>query len=112
KKAGQQARLLDSIARLRSEIAPLRIAMQKDQSGQKSTEEWKAEFKSLESKIAKKIKKFASPAEAELYKTRGNIIRRPTNCPHQIYIDLCMHDLDHLKEFIKRHSPSVERDRA
>lgn len=109
----RNGKLLDDISSLRKNVAELRIAMQQDVNGTiKSVEEWEKDFKKLESKITAKIKRFASPAEARIYNIRGNIIRNfgPSFPPHQRFIDICIHDLDHLKDFVIRHSPTADKD--
>ena len=74
--------------------------MQKD-APKKSREEWAAIYHDLGNQIAKRIELFASHAEAVNCRARGNITRRTGDVPpHQLYIDLCIHDMDYLRQFV------------
>ena len=102
---GKQA-YLNRIAELRQKVAALRVEMEKTEARNKPPEKWAGEFHALENEIAQNIEAFATPAEAAIYRTRGNVIRRmgPGLPAHQLYIDLCIHDLDYLRDFVKAYS--------
>ncbi len=107
---GRRAKLAE-IAELRKRLVEFRVLMVRDQQGLKSEAEWDAEFRCLASRITEKIKDFAGEAEAAIYDARGNIIRRFGDGapPHQRVIDIVMHDLDYLREFIKDYSRGKDR---
>jgi hypothetical protein len=67
---------------------------------------WADEFHVLVDEMAAKIEQLAGKAEAELCKTRGNVLRRFGRGlpPHQLYIDMAIHDLDYLRTFIQQYS--------
>jgi hypothetical protein len=92
-------------------LAGLRIEMESDADSKTPVDEWRDRFMSLSEEIAGKIEQFSSKAEAELYRNRGNITRRasPSLPKHQLYIDLCIFDLDHLRQFITDFSRGKER---
>jgi hypothetical protein len=62
----------------------------------------------LQRTIASKIEQFSSKAEADTYGNRGNI-PRPINTNmggflNPVYLDVCIYDLDYLKQFIHDYS--------
>lgn len=99
-------RTLGEIGKLRTKIAALRIEMEQPPAVRHSPQHWNAIFLGIDEEIARKIDELAGPGEAELYRNRGNINRRfgPTLPPHQLSIDLCVHDLDRLDAFIRTYS--------
>ena len=105
KKEHKQA-YLNRIADLRYRLAELRIDMEKPEATETAPETWEQRFHALEDEIAQNIEAFATPAEAAIYRTRGNIVRRfgPQFPLHQLYVDLCIHDLDYLRDFVKAYS--------
>jgi hypothetical protein len=102
---------LAEIGRLRRRLVELRVEMARDEYGAKSEAEWEEEFGRLATEITGKIRAFAGDAEAEIYDARGNINRRVGKGlpPHQRIIDIVIHDLDHLREFIKDYSRGKDR---
>jgi hypothetical protein len=96
--------LLDEISDLRDKIVTLRIRMEADGYGLTSVNVHESRYKELQNEVAEKIEKYASRAEAGIYKTKGNMIRRTSLLPHQAVIDYCIHDIDYLNEFIKAYS--------
>jgi hypothetical protein len=98
--------LLDEIADLRAKLVRLRIELVRDPKGTAmSVEEGERRFKEIEKTIGKKIEMLAGKAEADIYLSRGNIQRAVgVSNVHQLYVDICIHDLDHLREFIKDYS--------
>lgn len=97
--------LLAEVAQLRDRMAQLRIDMEADPIGV-GTRSWGDEFHSLEAEIAAKVDQIAGKAEANIYRTRGNIERRRRvqERPHHLYIDLAIHDLDYLRAFVQTYS--------
>jgi hypothetical protein len=110
----QKQRLLDEIGELRIKLGTMRIEMEQDHSCRRYSEsEWKPKFDSLEDEIASKVEQFSSPAEAHLYRHRGNI-NRPLNPVaggflNPLLVDICIHDSGHLKNFIQDYSRQKER---
>ncbi|HUT51611.1 MAG TPA: hypothetical protein VM325_19970 [Alphaproteobacteria bacterium] len=103
KKHDQQ--VLDDISDLRTGLAKLRIQMESDSAGIYK-DRWEREFDSLHEKIAEKIEQFASKAESNIFRTKGNLPRRvgPRLPPHQLFIDMAINDLDYLRAFISDYS--------
>jgi hypothetical protein len=97
--------LLDEIALLRGRLVSLRIELVQDAQGQKSAADWEKEFGSLQQEIEHKIEALAGKAEAHIYSRRGNVMRNlASKHPNQRLIDIAVHDLDHLKDFIAAYS--------
>lgn len=65
---------------------------------------WEDRYQSLQHEIAKHIEAVAGAAEATTYVNHGNVSHRSGGPPHQLYIDMCIRDLDELHEFIKDYS--------
>ncbi len=98
---------LHEIALLRARLANLRIRMAADAQ---SNVNWTEEFEGLRAEVANKIKEGFGPAEAELYTTAGNLVRRSPGVRdpnHQLQLDFCIRDLDFLDEFIRRYSAAI-----
>ena len=99
---------LRDIALLRACEAKLRIRMEADVQSQK---DWTQEFEDLRKEIADKIKEGFGPAQAELYTTAGNLIPsssvRVLNPNHQMQLEFCIRDLDYLRNFIDRFTPTA-----
>ena len=74
--------------------------------------QWEGKFDALQNEIASKIEQVSSKAEAMLYLHRGNL-KRPINTNmggflnHRL-VDICIHDLDHLSQFIRDFSRKME----
>jgi hypothetical protein len=102
---------LAEIGKLRRKLVVLRVEMTRDQEGNKTEEGWDREFGAVAAEITEKIRGFAGDAEADIYDARGNITRRfgPGLPPHQRVIDIIVHDLDRLREFIKDYSRGKDR---
>lgn len=102
--------LLDEISELRMNMSQLRIDMEADIKGERA-ESWKQDFTELQELISNKIEDFAGHAESRLYNIRGNLTRRvgPGARPHQLYIDLAIHDLDYLRAFLTDYLRGKER---
>lgn len=101
---------LDEISDYRQKVVELRIDMVRDFAGKKrSTKEWEQIYKDLADEIAAKIEDFASHAEAVAYRIKGNVNRKVSKVPHQLYIDLCVHDIDYLRDFIIDYSRGKDR---
>jgi hypothetical protein len=102
---------LAEIGKLRRRLVEFRVEMVQDQKGSKTEQEWEKEFGAIAAEITEKIRGFAGDAEADIYDARGNISRRfgPGTPPHQRIIDIVIHDLDHLREFIKDYSRGKDR---
>jgi len=110
--AEEKQRLLDEIGGLRTRLVRFRIEMQRDINGSRSKAEWEADFHEIENAVASRIEAFASKAEAEIYLHRGTIQRvLAETIPHQRIIDIAVHDLEHLREFIKAYSRRHKDDR-
>lgn len=99
-------RLLGEIGTLRTQISALRIEMQQPQALQHPLKYWTDRHLAIDVEIGRRIEELAGPGEAQLYSNRGNIQRRVGQGlpPHQLAIDLCMHDLDALRDFIRDYS--------
>jgi len=111
-RAEEKQRLLDEIGGLRTRLVRFRIEMQRDINGSRSKAEWEADFHEIENAVASRIEAFASKAEAEIYLHRGTIQRvLAETIPHQRIIDIAVHDLEHLREFIKAYSRRHKDDR-
>jgi peptidoglycan hydrolase CwlO-like protein len=101
--------ILDQISDLREKVVKLRIDMESDPLGIEGGR-WKENYYALEKQIADKIEAFVSRAEAVNYRVRGNISRRlQSTTPHQLYIDLCIHDMDYLRQFVIDYSRGKDR---
>jgi hypothetical protein len=96
-------RILGEIGKLRTKVSDLRIEMEQPQAVQHSPQHWNAKLLDIDKEIVRKIDELAGPGEAELYRNRGNINRR-IGLPHQLTIDICIHDLDRLDKFIRTYS--------
>ncbi len=104
--------LLDEISALRVEMTALRVDMDHDPK-RVSDAEWRNKFDGLQDKIAAKIEQFSSRAEADAYRHRGNV-PRPINTNmggflRPLHLDICIHDLDYLKQFIIDYSRNKEK---
>lgn len=99
----RKRRHLAEIARLRDEVAALRIQMEADTRSKKN---WQPKFRKLKDDIIEKIKENFSEAESLTFGTAGNLLRRfhPKLPKHQLYIDICIRDLDYLDQFIRDYS--------
>jgi len=92
----------------------MRIQMENDFHQKRFIEtEWQPRFDALQDEIAAKIEQFASPAEAHIYRHRGNI-QRPLNPTmvgylYPLLVDICIHDLNHLDKFIRDYSRQKEQ---
>jgi hypothetical protein len=109
---GEEA-VLAEIAGLRSQMVQVRIEIEQDIGLRQYNEaNWNEKFAALEGAIASKIEQFSGKAEADLYRNRGNILRpiNPVMGAHQnpVLLDVIIHDLDYLKDFIHRHSPRAQ----
>jgi hypothetical protein len=100
--------VLRDIALLRACEAQLRIRMEADVQSQK---DWTQEFEDLRKEIADKIKEGFGPAQAELYTTAGNLTPSSSvtvlNPNHQMQLEFCIRDLDYLRNFIDRFTPTA-----
>jgi hypothetical protein len=110
----QKQQLLDEIAELRTEMVRLRIEMEQDLGPRCiSSTEWQRRFDDLQARIAAKIEQFSTKAEAQAYSNRGNINRPPNPMMggflNPLHLDLCIHDLDYLREFIQDYSRHKNR---
>jgi hypothetical protein len=110
----EKRRLLDEIGELRAEMINLRIEMDND-IGPKmvSDSEWSKRLEELKNRIADKIDQFSSNAEANAYRYIGNV-PRPINTNmggflHPMHLDICIHDIDYLKQFIIDYSRNKDR---
>lgn len=107
--------LLDEISDLRNQMVTLRIDMERDVSEKKFNEKhWTNKLKELQQLITTKIEQFSSKAEANMYSKRGNI-SRPINpvmgsYSNPLHLDICIYDLDYLKEFIRDYSRNRNRN--
>ena len=107
-------RLLNEIGELRVKVGTVRIQMEDDVHHTRFSEAyWQPKFDALQDEIASKIEQFASPAEAHIYRHRGNI-QRPLNPMmggflNPLLVDICIHDLNHLDKFIRDYSRQKER---
>lgn len=98
-------RVLGEIGQLRTRISALRIAMEGPDSAGTNPDEWNHAFMTIDEEIGRKIADLAGPGEAEIYRNRGNMPRHFGDVrPHQLTLDLCIFDLDRLKEFIRFYS--------
>ncbi len=110
---GAKQQLLDEIAALRTKIVRFRIDTDRDYRKNRLDEKGrKTEFDGIQDEIALKIEQFSSKAEAEAYRNRGNI-NRPISpmggfVNHPL-VDICVHDLDYLQQFILDYSRYRER---
>jgi hypothetical protein len=105
-------RLLNEIAELRIRVGEMRIEMETFyRQNQFQAVDWQPRFKELERQIASRIEQFASPAEADLYRHRGNL-ERPISpmggYANPLLVDMCIRDLDHLDEFVRHYSRQKE----
>jgi hypothetical protein len=112
----KRQQLLDEIASLRNQMVNLRIEMEKDivrPQRRCSDAEWNRKLDALQQAIATKIEQFSSKAEADTYSSRGNIPRQiNTNMGgyvRPIFLDVCIYDLDYLKQFIHDYSRQKQR---
>ena len=105
--------LLDEIGELRVELGGLRIEIEQDRGPKTVSEaEWQKRFDILQEKIATRIEQFAYKAEAHAYRHRGNIQRAISpygGFLNSLTLDLCIHDLDYLQNFIHDYSRHKER---
>jgi hypothetical protein len=110
----KKQQLLDDISALRLQLTGLRIDMERDIGAKQfSHSHWEQKLAALENVIASKIEAFASKAEADAYRSRGNI-QRPLNPmmgghANPVHVDACIHDLDYLRQFIIDYSRNKER---
>jgi hypothetical protein len=95
---------LDELSELKEPMAALRIEMEKDRTGATSFDTYKQRTERLRGQVAVKIKGVSGKADANNYLTCGNLNRRLTNVPHQLYIDILIRDLDYLDKFIEKHT--------
>jgi hypothetical protein len=106
--------LLNDIAVLRERVGKMRIDMERDIHARNFNEKhWETKFDELQNDIASKIELFSSPAEAMLYRHRGNL-QRPINTNmggflNERLVDLCIHDLDYLRQLIQDFSRNKKR---
>jgi hypothetical protein len=90
-------------------MVALRIEMEQNHAFRKHGEtHWRQRLESLQRQITVKIEEFASKAEANAYSLRGNI-PRPINTNmggylNPVELDICIYDLDYLKQFIHDYS--------
>src|SRR5262245_42841965 len=96
--------LLKQISLLRDQVVSLRVALVKDQHGLIGVEEGERRYRELQDAIARRIRKLASAAEENIYRTKRNMTRMISLHPHQAMIDFCIHDIDFLKELVKDYS--------
>ena len=110
----KKQRLLNDIALLRERVGTMRIDMERDVGARIFSEKvWEPKFDDLQNEIASKIEEFSSSAEATLYRHRGNL-QRPINTNmggflNERLVDLCIHDLDYLRQFIQDFSRNKGR---
>jgi hypothetical protein len=109
----RKQRLLNEIAELRIRIGVMRIEMENDFRNNRFSEaNWQPKFDALQNEIASRIEQFASPAEADIYRHRGNI-QRPISPMggylNPLLVDTCVHDLDHLDKFVRDYSRQKDR---
>lgn len=110
----KRQQLLDDISALRENVGSYRIEIENDRNAQRLDEKaWEHKFDVLQDEIACKIEQFASKAEAVAYRHRGNI-QRPLNPMmggflNPLLVDICIHDLDYLRQFIHDYSRHKER---
>ena len=106
-------KLLDDISNLRTELSRLRIEIEQNFGVPHfDLKNWEDRVDLVQGKIAAKIEKFSTKAEANIYRTRGNIQRLVTSkgtMAFPVYRDICVHDLDYLKQFIVDYSRNKER---
>jgi hypothetical protein len=107
----RKQQLLDDISSLREQLGKMRIDIEHDISSRTFDEKgWQGRFDDQQNEIASKIEQFSSKAEAIAYRHRGNI-QRPINTNmggflnHQL-VDVCIHDLDYLRQFVLAYSRS------
>jgi|RhiMethySRZTD1v2_1073278.scaffolds.fasta_scaffold1381693_2 hypothetical protein len=83
--------------------------MEKDIRCARGKRHWAGEYRKLQTAIADKIREYSSNAEAHDFTTKGNIDKKvgPQIPRHQLYIDMCIRDLDYISEFVKQHSRGV-----
>ena len=84
---------LDELSKFKAPLAALRIEMENDRAGTTSVGAYKEKTEALRAQIASKIEEVS-----------GNLDRRISPVPHQLYIDILIRDLDYLDKFIERHS--------
>ncbi len=106
--------LLDEISELRSQMVVLRIEIEEDLGPRKySSAHWQQKLEALQHTLTAKIEQFASKAEANAYSRRGNIPRPPNPLMggflNPVHLDVCIYDLDYLKQFIHDYSRNRER---
>jgi len=110
----KKQQLLDDIASLRNQMVQVRIEIEQDIGRRQYDDgEWNRKFAALEQTIASKIEQFSTKAEADTYRNRGNI-PRPTNpvmggSQNSVLLDVCIYDLDYLKQFIIDYSRQKQR---
>jgi len=110
----EKQQLLDDISALRERVGEMRISMERDVANRTFSEKhWLPILQDLENQIASKIEQFASKAEAIVYRHRGNL-KRPANPMmggplNERLVDICIHDLDHLRQFVLEYSRKNER---
>jgi len=107
--AEQRQQNLNEIAQLREQLSELRIAMERPDAVNTPREKWEDNYLGLQHEIAKRIAAVAGTAEATVYVTHGNVELRQGGPPHQIYIDMCVRDLDYLLKFIHDYSRREQR---
>jgi hypothetical protein len=95
---------LDELSELKAPMAALRIEMESDLTGTISRESYKQKTEALMEQVASKIEAVSGKADANNYLTCGNLPRRRTQVPHQVYIDILIRDLDYLDGFINKHA--------
>jgi hypothetical protein len=108
--------LLDDIAGLRETMVRYRIDME-DNAQPFDQAAWQQKYNALETQIATKIEELAGKAEASAYRNRGNIPRearpgRPGTFKRDVLIDVCIYDLDYLKDFIHEYARGRDRSKG
>ena len=110
----KKQQLLDDIASLYAQMVQVRIDIERDIARQQYNDAvWNAKFDALERTIVSKIEQFSSKAEADIYRNRGNL-QRPINpvmggYQNPAVLDVCIYDLDYLKQFIQDYSRQRRR---
>jgi hypothetical protein len=110
----KKQQLLDDIASLRNQMVTLRIEMEQDR-GVKTFGDiyWSERLAALQQAIASTIERFSSKAEADTYSNRGNIPRTINiamgGFTNPLWLDVCIYDLDYLKQFVIDYSRQKPR---
>ena len=106
--------LLDDISTLRERLGTMRIEMERHNRNKTFDEAfWSKTVGVVQDGIASKIEQFSSKAEAIAYRHRGNIVRtlnpQVGGFLNPLLVDVCIHDLDYLRQFIHDYSRNKER---